>query len=296
MPSLQNTSGPIVHLVDVFSSASMSGNPAAVVTGAEHLSDEAMQRVARFLNLSETVFLLPPKTAEADFLARTFTTRREIPFAGHATLATAHAYSELHEGSDTVVQECAAGLMPIERRRAAQGSEYFVELPRPHDEATNVSSAAVAEALGLPSSALVDEHPASAGAGPHWLLAELADRELLADIRIDHKRAAELSLATRTVGITVFARGGDMSDADIELRSFAPAEGIFEDPVCGSCAAAIAVHVGLGRGGPGALFFNQGRRIGRTGRITVEARSGEQGIVLLLGGRCATVLRGTLQV
>jgi PhzF family phenazine biosynthesis protein len=274
----------------------MSGNPAAVVTGAEHLSDEAMQRVARFLNLSETVFLLPPRTAGADFFARTFTTRREIPFAGHATLATAHAYSEIHGGPDTVVQECAAGLMRIERRRAQESPEYFVDLPRAHDEATKVSSSAVAEALGLPLSALVDEHVASAGAGPHWLLAELTDRRLLADIRIDHRRAAELSLATRTVGITVFARGGGTLDEDIELRSFAPAEGIFEDPVCGSCAAAIAVHIRLGRGGPEVLFLDQGRHIGRSGRITVEARSGVQGIVLLLGGRCATVLRGALQV
>jgi PhzF family phenazine biosynthesis protein len=282
-------------MVDVFADQPMGGNPAAIFTGGLGLEDTDMQRIARFMNLSETVFLLPPRDTAADYLARTFTVRREIPFAGHATLAAAHAHAAANGAQSRLLQECRAGLIPVECETTGDTPKYVIDLPPPHAEPTGTTVSAVAEALGLPPSAFASTAFPVAATGVRWLLAELNEPADLSRIDIDHARAATVSRSTGSVGITVFARGRADGGA-IRLRAFAPAEGIFEDPVCGSCAGAIAAHLGLGQTGDQVIRLIQGEHIGRAGEITIDARRGPQGVVLRLGGRCRSIITGQLRV
>jgi PhzF family phenazine biosynthesis protein len=281
-----------LYIVDVFSERMMSGNPAAIVLGAEYLEEEVLQRIARFMNLSETVFLLPSTVNGADFRARTFTVRREIPFSGHATLAAAHVYSETHDQPGKTTQECSAGLMPV-RRRNGGPARYTVELPSPRSGSSHLTIESVAGCLGLPIEAFAAEHYFPiASAGAPWLLAEVSSANELSHIEVDYAAVTGLTRAVKAVGLVAYARTDDNT---IRLRAFAPAEGILEDPVCGSCAGAIAAYI-CGADGPAEFRMEQGAEIGRTGVMSICIEKTPQGVKLRLEGICNTVITGELSM
>jgi PhzF family phenazine biosynthesis protein len=266
--------------VDVFGSGPCSGNPVAVVLDVEDLSGEEMQRFARWTNLSETTFVLPPGDPEADYRVRIFTPVLELPFAGHPTLGTCHAWLEAGgEARDAaeIVQECDAGLVRIrcDEDRLAFAAPPLVRSGPPSEE----EAARVAAVLDLdPAEMLGVEWVDN---GPGWIAVLLESAERVLELR---PRQLDFDL-----GVVGFHPPG--TEAAIEVRAFFPINGVAtEDPVTGSLNASVAQWL-LGSGRLTAPYVaNQGSATGRAGRVHVD--QGGDGTIWV-GGCCETILSGT---
>jgi PhzF family phenazine biosynthesis protein len=278
--------------VDVFTAEPLLGNPLAVILDADGLSDADMQRIAAWTNLSETTFVLPPTQPQADYRVRIFTPRNELPFAGHPSVGTAHALLEAGRitARTALVQECAAGLLPI--RVNADGAErrIFVRAPRAalHDADETIAAMAAA-ALGAQISAtrIVSN-------GPLWLICDLQEETRVRALAPDMTATAALCRKISAVGLVVFsrARGADYA---LVVRVFCPADGIPEDPVTGAANAAIGayLHASGQLGDIGANYrVSQGREIGRDGyvEVCVDTATGD----VEIGGQTVTCVDGTL--
>lgn len=269
--------------VDVFTDTPLLGNPVAVVLDAEGVSAEAMHRFAAWTNLSESTFVLPPTHPDADYALRIFTPERELPFAGHPTLGSCHAWLRAggQPAGTSIVQECGAGLIEI-RHDDASGALAFAAPPRQRsgpldDEAID----ALAAGLGIDPGAVVDHQWCDNG--PPWQALLLPTADDVLALRPDG-----VALAGAFVGV-VGPHGAD-AEADVEVRAFFPsAQGMTEDPVTGSLNAAIGQWlIGSGQA-PDRYLAAQGTRLGRAGRVSVT-RIGDD---IWVGGRCVTVLDGT---
>ena len=268
--------------VDVFTAEPLRGNPVAVVLDADGLSDDDMARLANWTNLSETTFVLPPEDPGADYRVRIFTPVQELPFAGHPTLGTAHAWLEAGgtpaQGS-TVVQECGVGLVDIDR-----GDRLAFAAP-PLLRSGPADDALVAEIAGLLS--LTPEDLVAVewvDNGPGWVAALLADAEAVL--------AARPAFTELDVGLVGFHPPG--SPQAIEVRGFFPKDGaLVEDPVTGSLNASVAQWL-LGSGRLAAPYVAaQGTAIGRAGRIHV--RQDDDGTVWVAGDT-VTCVSGHLEL
>jgi PhzF family phenazine biosynthesis protein len=266
------------QLIDVFGDGPFTGNPLAVLDGAA-LDTEQMQQIARWMNLSETCFLLPPTTDAADYRVRIFTLERELPFAGHPTLGTCHAWAE-RTGSDKskVVQECGAGLVKVERR----SGRWAFEAP-PLVRSGPVDQALVEEVAGFLN---VDRSKILAAEwvdnGPGWLgiLFASAEEVLALEPVTSYPRRVD-------IGVIGPFEGGDLR---FELRTFFSNHvgAIVEDPVTGSFQASAAQWmVGSGRAKP-PYVTAQGTRLGRRGRAYIE--QDDRGI--WVGGDTQTLCSG----
>ena len=272
------------RLVDVFGTHAFSGNPVAVIADAAGLETDAMQRITRWLNLSETTFLLPPTTPEADYRVRIFTLARELPFAGHPTLGTCHAWLEaggVPRDPARIVQECGAGLVAIRRDG---GGLAFAAPPLvrsgPVDEADLAEIAAV---LRIERGAIVDAQWVDNG--PGWvavMMASAAEVLAVAPAR-QHPRRIDLGL------VGAHAPG---SAAAFEIRAlFSDAYGaVIEDPVCGSLNASVAQWLYASGRVSGAYVAAQGACVGRDGRILVDRDAAGQ---VWVGGGTHTLFVGT---
>lgn len=274
------------RLVDVFGRDDFSGNPLAVVAEAEGLDTEAMQRITQWLNLSETTFILPPTVPEADYRVRIFTPARELPFAGHPTLGTCHAWLEAGgrpRATGRIVQECGVGLIPV--RQDVRGLAFAAPALRRSgppsreelDEATdflNISRAAVVDAAWIDN-------------GPGWLGIMLATAgEVLA---LQPKRSHP-----RPIDIGVVGPHSVGQEAAFEVRAlFTDAQGgIVEDPVTGSLNAAVAQWLYATGRVDGPYTAAQGTVLGRTGRVHIE-RDGDG--TIWIGGKTRTLFGGHQQ-
>jgi len=217
--------------VDVFSSTPYLGNPVAVVLDAEGLDQEGMQRLARWTNLSETTFVLPATTPEADYQLRIFTPNGELPFAGHPTLGTAHAWLE-HGGQPQnphrVVQECPAGL--VEVRRGEDLLSFAAPPTRRTGELEDDYLQATVAALGIPLNR-VSSHQ-WVDNGPGWAVLRLPTAQEVLDLEPD------LALIPDAM-VGVIGAYPDGAPHAFEMRTFAPGVGVEEDPVCGSMNASV---------------------------------------------------------
>ncbi|GAC68630.1 PhzF family phenazine biosynthesis protein [Gordonia soli] len=272
--------------VDVFSAQPTLGNPVAVVLDAEGLDDETMAAFARWTNLSETTFVLPPTDPDADYRLRIFTPTGELPFAGHPTLGSAHAWAQTTERpvGDTVVQECAIGLVRI-RRSGPVAAFAAPPLRRsgPVDEDVVV---AVAAALRLGR----DEIEAAewVANGPEWLGVLLRSGEAVRAVRPDFA-----ALGTLEVGLVGPYSEQDPDDpVDVEVRAFAPAHGVPEDPVTGSLNAGLAVWLRSTDRVPASYVAAQGTVLGRAGRVRID----DDGTDIWVGGESTTVVAGTVDL
>ena len=223
--------------LDVFASGRGCGNPLAVVFDADGLDAAAMQAIAAWLNLSETTFLLPPTQAGADYRLRIFTPRQELPFAGHPSVGTAHAVLERghvtpHNGR--LVQECAAGLLPLRVQGEGSQRRLHVRAPRAVERAGD-PAAVLASLRGVQLGQL---RPALVDNGPRWWCIDLADEAAVRTLAPDLETMSRASVATGAVGIAVFARCRDRP-FELVVRAFVPADGIPEDPVTGVIAGAL---------------------------------------------------------
>ena len=283
--------------IDVFTDRPFFGNPVAVVLDADGLSSQAMQRIARWTNLSETTFVLEPTDARADYRLRIFTPDRELPFAGHPTLGSARAV--LHSGrlkqrdTTTLTQECAAGLVRLRR----DAGRLFFEVPPERTTQVSASDAlAIADALGLGAETETPRFEAI-DVGPVWLTAALRDADQVHALSPDFARLAELSRRLGATGVNVHAnyptgyRDGRGQAVQVAVRSFAPAAGVPEDPVCGSGNACVALQR-RARGEHHDYTATQGEVIGREGRITVAYR----GEAIEIGGDTVVTIEGRINV
>jgi PhzF family phenazine biosynthesis protein len=274
--------------LDVFASARGCGNPLAVVFDAEGLDPPAMQAIASWLNLSETTFVLPPTQAGADYRLRIFTPRQELPFAGHPSIGTAHAVLERgmvmpHEGR--LVQECAAGLLPLRVEGDGSQRRLHVRAPRATERVGDRASVLAS----LPGVRLGQLRPALIDNGPRWWCIELVDEAAVRALAPDLETVARASVASGAVGVAVFARCRDRP-FELVVRAFVPADGIPEDPVTGSANAAIAAWMNENDALPALRYLSsQGREVGRDG--IVECAVDPDGEVWI-GGQTQTVIKG----
>jgi PhzF family phenazine biosynthesis protein len=268
--------------VDVFAEVPYLGNPVAVVLDGEGLSTEEMQRFAAWTNLSETTFVLPPTTTAADYRVRIFTTSTELPFAGHPTLGTCHAWlSATGTDKDRVVQECKAGTIPI---RCNGDVLAFAAPPlRRSGPVDEPLLAKIAAALGVDRAEIVDAQWADNG--PRWVAVLLADAD------------AVLALRPRNAGqlyIGVVGPYPPGSPAAFEVRAFFPTDGgTGEDPVTGSLNASLAEWL-LRTGRARAPYVaGQGSALGRRGRVHISVD--DEGTIWV-GGRTITCVSGTVSL
>ena len=268
--------------VDVFTDTPLRGNPLAVVHGADTLSEAQMQAFARWTNLSETTFLLRPNSPQADYRVRIFTPGGELPFAGHPTLGSCHAWLEQGgqpKASGRVVQECGVGLVPL---RLDGERTAFAAPPMRAEPVRDELLTPVLAALGLPRSALraarwLDN-------GPKWLALLVDEAETVLRLTPDH--AALKNLAE--VGVIGPHPAGH--DCRFEVRAFAAIIGVPEDPVTGSLNASVAQWL-IGEGiAPDRYVAAQGTCLDRSGRVHI-ARDGD---TVWVGGHSVSCIRGTV--
>lgn len=269
----------------MFSSDPFGGNPLAVVLDSTGLSTAGMQQFANWTNLAETTFLLPPTDPQADYRVRIFTPTEELPFAGHPTLGSAHAWLEAggkprQEG--VLVQESAAGLVRIKVNDAGLLAFAAPALTRFEPVAEEVLER-VAAGLGLPRRALRDA--AWLVNGPEWIGVLLDSADQVLAIRPDYPAMAGLA-----VGVIGPHPAG--AATEFEVRTFISDELPCEDPVTGSFNAGAAQWlIGSGRA-PSTYTASQGTVLGRTGRVHVEEGGGN----IWVGGESTTLISGTIRI
>ncbi|MFK4789727.1 PhzF family phenazine biosynthesis protein [Microbacterium sp. ZW T5_56] len=270
--------------VDVFSPTVYQGNPVAVVHDAEGLTTQQMQRFAKWTNLAETTFLLPPTSEEADYRLRIFSATQEFPFAGHPTLGSALAW--LHAGgvprrSGEVVQECGAGLVPV---RIEDAMLAFAAPPltrfSPVDEAELME---VAEILGIDR---IDIRDASwLVNGPEWMGVRLASAAEVLALRPD-----PAALGARCIGVI----GEHPSESDIryEVRAFVGNDPVWEDPITGSLNAGLALWLRETGVTTDGYVAAQGTVIDHEGRVHVSYDDGQ----IWVGGNAFVCVNGHVEL
>ncbi len=270
------------HQLDVFSAVPMKGNPLAVVHAAQGLSDTTMAAFARWMNLSETTFLLPPTTAGADYRVRIWTPGGELPFAGHPTLGSCHAWlaaGGVPQQDGQVVQECGVGLVRI---RHSTGRLAFAAPPLRRTGPLDAETLArIVQGLGLQAGDVL--HHQWVDNGPGWCAVMLRSAAQVLAVRPDFTALHDVK-----IGLV----GAQLAGADtaFEVRAFVPGLGVPEDPVTGSLNAGLAQWLIAAGLAPPAYVAAQGAALGRAGRVFVE----QSGADIWIGGDVAACIEGTV--
>ena len=275
--------------VDVFTAEPYRGNPVAVVLDGEDLADEEMAAFARWTNLSETTFVQAATDPAADYRLRIFTPGGELPFAGHPTIGSAHAWLEaggVPRDAGGPVQECGVGLVQLRADDAGRLAFTAPPLRRsgPVDAATRAQAVS---ALGVPDDAVLDA--AWVDNGPEWLGLLLRDADTVLALRPDLAVMGDLKVGV--VGLYDDARRGEVG-AHAEVRAFVPGIGIAEDPVTGSLNAGLALWLIPAGILPERYVVSQGTVLRRAGRVHVERGDGATWV----GGDAVTCIAGTVRM
>jgi PhzF family phenazine biosynthesis protein len=279
--------------VDVFTAVPYRGNPLAVVLDGSGLSTEEMQHFTNWTNLSEATFLLPPTQAGADYRVRIFCPGRELPFAGHPTLGSCHAWLEAggRPQGKHVVQECGIGLVKL--RRDGERLAFAAPPLRRSGPLAEEDVALIARGLGVARGDIVAH--AWCDNGPNWRGVMLASAEQVLALRPDAAVLAGLDVGVvgprGKVGVVGARVAGD--ECAFEVRAFFPGNnGMAEDPVTGSLNAALAQWL-MGAGlAPERYIASQGTALGRAGRVHVERADGE----IWIGGASVTCVDGQVRL
>lgn len=272
--------------LDVFTTVPLRGNPLAVVHDARGLSDAEMADFARWTNLSETTFLLPPDDDGADYKVRIFTPAQELPFAGHPTLGSCHAWlaaGGVPRTPGVVVQQCGVGRVRV--RREGQGADQRLAFAAPALRRTGAVEptlrAKAVASLGLQDVQVlrlewIDN-------GPGWMAALLADAATVLALTPDFA-------AMRGLKLGVVGPHPAGSECQFEVRAFVPGLGVPEDPVTGSLNAGLAQWL-IGAGlAPDRYTAAQGAALGRAGRVHVV----REGVDIWIGGAVCDVVSGSV--
>ena len=285
---------PYVQL-DVFADRPGAGNPLAVVLDAQGLDDDAMQAIARWTRLPETTFVLPPTDPDASYRLRIFSPRREVPFAGHPSVGTAHAV--LDAGLATprdglLVQQGVAGNLPL--RVEGEGRERTIAVRTPRASVREIADREDPRLrTTVPGLALGELPPALVDGGRRWWLLEVAGEAALRDAQPDWDAIERLANATDSMGVCAFARSDDPVYY-LAVRAFVGAPARFEDAASGAANATLAAWLATRDALPGDTGFyriSQGREVAHDAiiELTVDA-AGD----VWSGGRACTVVRGNL--
>jgi PhzF family phenazine biosynthesis protein len=268
--------------VDVFTTTPYAGNPVGVVLDGAGLATEEMQRFASWTNFSETTFVLAPSGPGADYQVRIFTPVAELPFAGHPTLGTCHAWLEAggSPSGDVVVQQCAAGLVAV--RRGQDGLAFAAPPLLRSGPVEEALVSQIAGVLGVARDAIVDAQWADNG--PGWVAVLLADADAVLAVK-----PAFTDLDLGLVG--PYPEG---SECAFEVRAFFPKDGsLVEDPVTGSLNASLAEWL-LRTGRASAPYVaSQGTALGRRGRVHVSV---DDDGMIWVGGGTVTYVRGEVDL
>ncbi len=282
----------------MFTGRPFLGNPVAVVLEADDIDPAQMQRIASWTNLSETTFVLRPSSADADYRLRIFTPTGELPFAGHPTVGSAHAVLEsgfLPSESRSLRQECGAGVLPLTVEGSGADRRIFVRVPQAKvlrdcgEAAEAITSALGAQIAGRPAPMAID-------VGAVWLVVYMEDVGSVRRLEPDMTAIARLSRELNVDGVTVFSLGSG-EEAAVHVRSFAPAAGIPEDPVCGSGNATVAAYLaetGMLEQTGETYVVSQGTEMGRNGEVFVRVLA--DGREIEIGGRSLTVIEGRISL
>lgn len=272
--------------IDVFTEKPFGGNPVAVIFRADDIPEEEMRRISRWTNLSETTFVC--SSSRGDYRLRIFTPGKELPFAGHPTIGSAHGVLEagfVSRDRTTFTQDCLSGIIPLERDSSGA---IYARVPRPRILSAGFNEGMMSTALG--PFAWVE--PMLIDVGPHWIVTRLLDFDALYRLRVSTEELIDLSREFEATGVTVYTLD---ESSRVHVRSFAPVEGVFEDPVCGSGNAAVAAHIrasGLHETIGTVYTAHQGAALGRDGRIEVKI----EGEDVTIGGHAVTVVDGTISI
>jgi PhzF family phenazine biosynthesis protein len=279
--------------LDVFADRPGAGNPLAVVLDAEGLDDETMQAIARWTRLPETTFVFPATSDEASYRLRIFSPRREVPFAGHPSVGTAHAVLDAglaHARDGRLVQEGIAGLLPL--HVDGEGAKRTVAVRTPRARVMEVASAAdprlQSVLRGLPLGTLP---PALMDGGRRWWLVELSGESALRAATPDWPAISTLAHDTGSMGVCVFARSDDPVYY-LAVRAWVGAPAHFEDVASGAANATLAAWLASRDALPGDTGFyriSQGREVDHD--AIIELRVDDSGEVWS-GGRACTVVDG----
>jgi PhzF family phenazine biosynthesis protein len=277
--------------LDVFPASPGGGNPLGVVIDARGWSPENMQRFAAWTDLVETTFLLPPEDDNASYRVRIFTPKKEIPFAGHPSIGSAHAALDAGFASarnGRLIQQCGAGLLSIRVEGDGESRELFITAPAAKDVSASArDESALRAALGDREPGLLP--PALIEGGRRWWVAELTDETAVRTWKPDHDAIGALATTDDCMGLCVFARcAGD--DYQLAVRAFPAGVGIVEDPASGAANGLIAAWIAMSEPS-GELSrgyrVSQGREMGHDASITIRIDADS---TVWVGGRSRTVL------
>ncbi|MHA1950446.1 MAG: PhzF family phenazine biosynthesis protein [Candidatus Thorarchaeota archaeon] len=292
--------------VDAFTDRPFGGNPAAVVLGADHVSEETMHRIAREMNVRETVFV--SKSRIADFQFRYMTPKSEIDFSGHPTIAAFHAlaeagYIELIQDVTMTRLETNSGVLNIEivKNEATEHHEIQITHEKPKFMETYDPKEYV-KALGLSLADIHSPNPLQTiSTGTPHLIIPVSTQRSLDRIKPDWEKLKELQADSDYVSLSVFTRDTREPTSDAQVRHFGPAVGVYEDPVSGSAAGSLGsyiIHYGFMETPfpVTSIVIEQGHYVERPGKIFVEVVGDQKSIdQVKVSGTAVTVLKGTLQ-
>ena len=296
-----------IKQVDAFTTIPFGGNPAGVVTDAMGLTTDEMQRIAKEMNLSETAFVFPSNDQNADYFIRFFTPKSELPLAGHPTIATVHALIEegkivLDSSHKVIWQETQAGTLPIEIDSESDGS-YTITMTQsmPKFETLTFSPEHLAKMLGIDEAYIDIRYPVQkVSTGIYWLVVPVVNLAAMQKMRPNLDAVANLSRSEILTGITAFSMETEDPKCDMHARTFAPNEGVAEDPVCGTgngCLGAYAVENDIIHcEGKITLTNEQGIELNRPGKVYVTVEGKAKKITKIqVGGKAITVLEGIMR-
>lgn len=284
------------YQLDVFSHRPGGGNPLGVVVGADDWSDAAMQAFAKWTDIVETTFLLRPTSPEASYRLRIFMPHKEIAFAGHPSIGSAHVallsgFAQARDG--VLIQECQAGLLPVRIEGEGDARRLFIQAPAARVVHTGIKAGSLLAstlarvALGRLPAALVE-------GGRRWWLAEFASVAAVRAWQPDHAALRKIALDSDSLGLCIFARS-DEAGHDLVLRAFPAGVGIVEDPASGAANGLVAAYIALSEpDGPLARGYtvSQGREIGHDAELVLRIDADR---TIWVGGHTQTVIQGELQ-
>ncbi len=291
----------VFETLDVFTDAKFTGNQLAVIMDARGLSDNEMQTITREFNLSETTFVLPPQDPANTARVRIFTLGYEMPFAGHPTVGTAIAIARARNLSGEIRLELNTGVFPV--RIDLDGAAAFAEFQNPNlpvETGAGPSADALEAAFSLPAGSIDRERhrPRCVSAGAEYVYA-CASLDVVRSAHLNTTAFEALGF-DETVGVFLYAEGGEAPDADYHARMFAPTAGIPEDPATGSAAAALPGQIALADtlgDGTHRWVIEQGFEIGRPSRIIARVETAGGAVTSVrIGGNAVHVQTGQIFV
>ena len=301
-PVLQNLMKYQFYQVDVFTGTPLGGNPLAVFVDADGLDRERMQKIAREMNLSETTFVVPPSECETDFEIRIFTPAKELPFAGHPVIGTAHILREIGKvsGDQKLIHlKLRIGTIPV---YVEEGGHLFMEHPQSKFLHVVESVDLVAESLGLPSSAIDPRWPCQiVSTGVPALFVPIRTLVSIQQIKINSEKLEKIFKALGTDMVYVFTTETLDSNSTLHSRLFAPFIGVPEDPATGSASGAVGAYLAkysvVENDILGSIKIEQGHEMKRPASIYVQVK--QEGTIIKsirVGGESVTIIQGQLKI